>query len=131
MIYLANPDSHPDPAVRQARYEAVCRAAAKLIRLGYVVFSPIAHSLGMARHGLPVDWEFWERHDRRFLDACDESWVLRLDGWQESRGVQAEIGLARAMGKPVPMADDVVRIGDPGAATSMLPAPARPGDPEA
>jgi len=61
--------------------------------------TPIAHSHPIAQHGLPVDWGFWERHDRRLLAACDELWVLMLDGWQHSRGGQAEI--ARAAGKPV------------------------------
>ena len=101
MIYLASPYSHPDAAVRQQRFEAACRAAAELIRQGYVVFSPIAHSHGIAQHGLPLDWGYWERHDRRLLAACDELWVLSLDGWHESRGVQAEIAIARAAGKPV------------------------------
>lgn len=101
MIYLASPYSHPEPAVRQERFEAVCRAAAELIRQGYVVFSPIAHSHGIAQHGLPLDWGYWERHDRRLLAACDELWVLMLDGWEDSRGVQAEVAIAQAMGKPV------------------------------
>lgn len=101
MIYLASPYSHPDAAVRQQRFESACRAAAELIRRGHVVFSPIAHSHSIAQHGLPVDWRFWEAQDRRLLAACDELWVLTLDGWRESRGVQAEIAIARAAGKPV------------------------------
>jgi len=101
MIYLASPYSHPDAAVRQRRYEAACRAAAELIRRGHVVFSPIAHGHAIAQHGLPMDWGFGERQDRRLLAACDELWVLKLDGWEHSRGVQAEIAIARAAGKPV------------------------------
>ncbi len=101
MIYLASPYSHPDAAVRQQRFEAACRVAAELIRRGHVVFSPIAHSHSIAQHGLPMDWGFWEAQDRRLLAACDELWVLKLDGWQHSRGVQAEIAIVRALGKPV------------------------------
>jgi hypothetical protein len=71
--------------VRQERFEAVCRAAAVLSRRGHVVFWPIAHSHGIGQQGQPGDWNFWERHDRRLLAACDELWVLTLDGWQESR----------------------------------------------
>lgn len=101
LAYLASPYTHPDRAVRQARFEAACRAAAALIRRGHVVFSPIAHSHCIARHGLPLDWGFWEGQDRRLLAACDELWVLQLDGWEHSRGVLAEIAIARALGKPV------------------------------
>ena len=101
LIYLASPYSHQSVAVRRARVRSICRAAAALIRCGYVVFSPVAHSHGISQHGLPVTWEFWEHQDRRFLTLCDELWVLQLEGWRQSRGVQAEIALACSMGKPV------------------------------
>jgi len=101
LVYLASPYSHPDPAIRQARYQAACRAAAWLIGQGHLVFSPIAHSHGIAQQGLPGDWEFWQRHDRRMLEACDRLVVLTLPGWRESRGVQAEVAIARKLGKPV------------------------------
>ena len=101
MIYLASPYSHTDLCVREARYDAACCAAAKLIAQGHVVFSPVAHSHGIVRYGLPVDWNFWERQDRRFVEMCDELWALKLDGWHESIGVQAEIDLALEIGKAV------------------------------
>jgi nucleoside 2-deoxyribosyltransferase len=101
VIYLCSPYSHPDSAVRQERFEAACRAAAELVRQGKTVYSAIVHSHAIAKYGLPLDWRFWERHDRRFLEICDEVVVLMLDGWRESVGVQAEIEIARALGKPV------------------------------
>ena len=42
-----------------------------------------------------------EPFDREHLERSDEAVVLVLDGWQESRGVQAEIRIARELGKPV------------------------------
>jgi len=101
MIYICSPYSHPDPAVREARFQAACRAAAELMRRGNIVFSPIAHSHGIAQYGLPKDWQFWEPHDLQHLAVCREVVVLKLDGWQQSQGVQAEIAMARALGKPV------------------------------
>jgi nucleoside 2-deoxyribosyltransferase len=101
MIYLASPYSHPDPAVREERYRAACRAAAALLLAGQPVFSPIAHSHWIAEHGLPYAWSFWEPLDRWFLERCDEVVVLTLDGWNESVGVQAEIRIAAECGKPV------------------------------
>ncbi len=79
MIYLASPYTHPDPAVRQARFEAACRAAAAMIRAGKTVFSPVVHSHPLTQYGLPFDWRAWSKHDRRFLEACDELVVLTLD----------------------------------------------------
>jgi len=101
LIYLCSPYTHPDGAVRQARFEAACRAAATLIRQGKIVFSPIAHSHAICRYGLPLDWRFWRRHDLALLALCDEVVVLKLDGWQQSVGVRAEIAAARTLGKPV------------------------------
>ena len=107
MIYLASPYSHPDQAVERQRFDAVCQAAAALMRRGLAVFSPIAHSHAIARFGLPTDWAFWQRYDRAFLAWCDELWVLTLPGWEQSAGVRAEMEIAREMGKPVRLIDPV------------------------
>lgn len=101
MIYLASPYSHPDPAVREHRYRAASQATAALLHADLVVFSPIAHSHALVEYGLPTGWAFWEHFDRAHLERCDLLVVLMLEGWKTSVGVQAEIGLAREMGKPV------------------------------
>ncbi|MEX0937329.1 MAG: DUF1937 family protein [Pirellulales bacterium] len=101
MIYLASPYSHDDANVREARYEAACRAVASLLRSGCFAYSPIVHSHPLAAYGLPTDWKFWESIDRRHLSHCDELAVLTLDGWTTSVGVQAEIRIAHEYGKPV------------------------------
>ena len=66
-----------------------------------LVLSPVVHSAPIAKHGLPTDWSFWERLDRRLLQMCDEVLVLVLSGWRESTGVQAEIRIAGELGKAV------------------------------
>ena len=101
MIYLASPYTHPDPSVREARFDAACLATAELVRAGHVVFSPIVHGHPLVRFDLPIEWDYWERIDRVHLQHCDEMVVLMLDGWRESRGVQAEIGLAIEMDLPI------------------------------
>lgn len=101
MIYLASPYTHSDPSVREARFDAACLATAELMRAGHVVFSPIVHAHPLVRFDLPTGWDYWERIDREHLRRCDEVVVLMLDGWRESRGVQAEIGLAKEMELPI------------------------------
>ena len=112
IVYLASPFTHKDTAVREARYQAACRQAAEMMRCGIVVFSPIAHSVAIAAHGLPIEWAFWEKYDRAFLEMCDEVWVLMLDGWKTSVGVQAEIAMAMALGKQVVFVEPDGRITD-------------------
>lgn len=108
LLYLAAPYSDPDPRVRQRRFEAVCQHAAALIRSGALLFSPLSHSHPIATYGVPVDWSYWEDFDSRLLATCDELAVLRLDGWRESVGVQAEIDLALDMGLPIRFLDPMV-----------------------
>jgi len=94
LIYLASPYSHPDEAVRHERYEHACRAAARIMERGHVVFSPIAHSHSVAAHlpeTLLMDHEFWMKQCLPMVECCHELWVLDIDGHATSRGVRAEI----------------------------------------
>jgi hypothetical protein len=102
MIYLAVPYSHDDPAVREQRFKAVSKAAHTLMQDGKLVFSPINHSHYLAEtYKMPAGWEYWEKFDRKILSICDEFYVLCLDGWEESVGVQAEIRVAKQLRIPV------------------------------
>ena len=96
LIYLASPYSHDDAAVRQSRYEAVCRAAGSMIARGLDVYSPIAHSHGIAEHSehANTSWQDWERLDLAMLCRSDALVVLMLDGWSVSVGVRAELQFA-------------------------------------
>ncbi len=101
MIYIASPYSNPDPAVREQRFQAACGVAARLLRDGQQVYSPVVHGHPLVGYGLSAEWSFWEPHDRPHLEHCDEVVVLTLDGWRDSVGVQAELAHAEALGKPV------------------------------
>lgn len=102
LVYLATPYSHPDPTVRERRFQVVNRAAANLMRKGLHVFSPISHTHPIALAGdLPKGWDYWQAYDRTMLRACGKVVVLMQEGWRESVGVQGEIAIAREMGLPV------------------------------
>lgn len=102
MRYLASPYSHVDPTIKEARYQAVCRAAAKLVAQGMHVLSPVAASHGLHVHGgLDMRWDFWKDYDRELIGMCDGLIVVTMDGWQESVGVKAEIEIARELGLPI------------------------------
>ena len=101
MIYLASPYSHPYAAVREARYRAACEKAAAMMRDGLRVYSPIVHSHPLAVLGLPGDWDFWAEHNTAMLERSSSVCVLTLPGWEESRGIAAEVEIARALHLPV------------------------------
>ena len=59
VIYIASLYTHPDPAVRQRRFEDVCHYVAERMLRGAVVYCPIAHSHPITeRFNLPVTWDF-------------------------------------------------------------------------
>ncbi|MCH8135215.1 MAG: DUF1937 family protein [Proteobacteria bacterium] len=104
LIYLASPHSHPDRKIRQQRHDDVCKFAADLMKRGFQVFCPIAHSHNIAillDDPAVFDFEYWVEFDFKMIKLCDELYVAQLDGWQESRGVQAEIEYAKALGMKI------------------------------
>jgi hypothetical protein len=107
VIYLATPYSHPDLNVMEARFKRACELSAKLMSAGMIIFCPIAHTHPIAVVGeLPRGWEFWNKFDHEFIQASEKVIVARMDGWLESKGVQAEIKIANELGKPVEYWDE-------------------------
>lgn len=99
LVYLACPYSHPDRAVRVARFDMVNRMASELMRRGLKIFSPISHTHPIAEAGaLPLGWDYWHEYDHAFLSASHKLIVLMLDGWEKSSGVIGEILIAKNLG---------------------------------
>lgn len=102
LIYLASPYSHPNLAVREARFQAVCRVAGEMMQAGLFVYSPIAHTHPIAEVcDLPLGCDFWYQYDRVMLSRCQCMVVLMLDGWTESTGIKGELAIAEELGIPV------------------------------
>ena len=100
--YLASPYTHPDPEIRLKRYEASCKAAAKLMKKGYAIFAPIAHSHPIEAHfDKPEGFDFWMAQDLPILQGADRLIVLTLPGWKKSKGVAREIQEAEEIGMPI------------------------------
>ena len=101
LVYLASPYSHKDLQVMTARYHAACAAAAKLMTKNTAIFAPIAHSHPISDYmdeEKRTDFDFWMAQDLPVLCHCDEVWVLKLEGWEKSRGVTREIQVATSVG---------------------------------
>ena len=106
MIYLASPYSRC-PLGHEAAFTYAAIKIAELYRGGVDAFSPIVHTHPVAKHGglNNVDHEFWMRRDRWFMERCDSLLVMRLPGWDTSRGVQEEIDFFNDCAKPVCFCD--------------------------
>jgi hypothetical protein len=104
LIYLSSPHSHPDPMVREIRYQQVMKATAQLIRDGRLVYSPIVHTHEMGKvYAFPKVFDFYAQLDYAWIERVNEVWVLMIEGWDESDGVRAEIQRASKIGKVIQM----------------------------
>lgn len=102
MIYLATPYTDPDPAEMEGRFDCACRIAGRLMASGLLIFSPVAHTHPIAvRCNLPRGFDFWERYDRAMLEAASKLVVVKLPGWDRSKGIAVEIKIAEQLGIPV------------------------------
>jgi hypothetical protein len=100
--YLAAPYSHENSDIMESRFNLINMAAASLLKSGHHIYSPISHCHQMAKdNDMPKEFDFWRKFDTAMISVCSELLVLRLPGWKESAGVQAEIKIAKDLGIPV------------------------------
>lgn len=103
MIYLCSVYSTgADADLMHRRYEYVNKRTAEFLKEGITIFSPIAHCHPIAiKHDMPRDWDFWQKHDMKYIDASDELWVLMMPHYEHSKGINAEIQYAHSIRKLV------------------------------
>jgi hypothetical protein len=115
-IYLATPYTHLDPNYVERRFVMACEIAGELMKMGYIVFCPIAHThpIAVANPDMPrFDPDYWIEFDRFFLAACDIMVIADImDGWKESRGIAKEIVIAKDLGKEVRMVSELLGEGE-------------------
>jgi len=100
LIYLASPYTSKSQALTKLRVELVVHAVAGLLKKGALVFSPIVNSHCVDAY-LGTCPELWYAIDTKYMDRCDELWVLMLPGWERSAGIKKEIEYAKQKGMPI------------------------------
>lgn len=113
MIYLASPFTYKSKGISMKvrfyreylRYREVSKSAAILQhRYKVVIFPPITISYQFKElypKKFGTTFKDWKDIDICAIDHCDEIWVLMMDGWKESVGVQAEIKHAKKNKIPI------------------------------
>ena len=101
LVYLACPYSDPDPNIKQQRYMMANKVAAELLSQGILIFSPLTYSITLSQAGCHQGWVNWKDFDLKMLSKCDRLLVLKLPGWESSRGVAEEITHAKELGLPI------------------------------
>lgn len=126
MIYLASPYSHTGSGTedekaqtRERRYRQTMFAQKSLFNFGYPVFATIVHNHVTTKHyKLPSDFGYWQRYNHHMIDLSRAVFILQLEGWEKSSGVQDEIDYANSKAIPVyaiPVIydDDTIRLDIP------------------
>ena len=102
LIYIASPYSHDDPKIVEDNFWRVSNYCAAAVSNGEVVMSPITYGHTLLEFkDMPSSWEFWTEFCLSILVKCDKLRVLKMDGWEDSKGVEAEISFAKDHGIPV------------------------------
>lgn len=110
VVYLAGPYTHESPEV-QATRRMVFSHMAGLILLkekDIAIIDPITMSAAIVdRHPEAFNGKFdcWEKVDYELIRRADEVYVMAIDGYKQSKGVQAEIKFAKSIGTPVRFID--------------------------
>lgn len=105
MYYVASPYTAKEGTpfertkLQQKRFNAVNKAIGRLNDIyEYAFIGPITQSHITVKHQKNKNTTFanWAKKDFTYISRCDGLWVLMLDGWRESTGVQEEIKFAKA-----------------------------------
>jgi hypothetical protein len=73
---------------------------------GEYTITGLVHHYACQEHAdLGTDWNFWKNFCVEFLRKFDKLVVLKIEGWDKSRGVAAEIELASILNIPIEFID--------------------------
>ena len=101
-IYLGSPYSDKSKLVQHTRYLQVSKVVADMLCSGIHVYSPIVHCHELAkRFRLPGDFNFWCEYNYAMLERAAAFHLLELEGWNDSRGLKAEIKFATRCAIPI------------------------------
>ena len=103
--YLA----HPYSGDHLKNFKKVNIIAAKLIKQGIMIYSPISHTHPIAYDGKldPDDHDLWLKLDRQFMEHCEG--LILCDGWEFSFGCRFEYNYFKDRDKPIHYIEKLLR----------------------
>jgi NTP pyrophosphatase (non-canonical NTP hydrolase) len=101
LAYLACPYAHADPSVMKKRHFIANLVASELVSQGICVYSPLTHDIPLNELGIGGNWEFWKKHNHKMVSCCNKLILLKVEGWENSKGVAGELACARSLNIPI------------------------------
>lgn len=101
--YLAFPYSSNDKELEERRLATSIDASRFLMEKGFIVHNPLCATLPLSTDDNKYDNGFWVgKVDDSYIRFWAEVLiVLQIPGWDESKGVKAEMRIAMLSGKPI------------------------------
>jgi len=114
LYYFAHPYTSKDKRAEKANFNLCCIRTAKLIEMGYYVYSPIAHTHPIHRAWPPFieqdERDLWINLDNLIIHKTDFAGIILAPGWEKSRGCCEEKAMFKLMNKPILLYGDLVQI---------------------
>ena len=119
LYYFAHPYTVKDaagvyvPEGEEANFRICCYRAGELLRRGYNVYSPIAHTHPIHVHTPDFlaghEHKIWYALDDEFIALARWNGIILAPGWENSWGCRHERELFEARGLPVLLYADLVK----------------------
>lgn len=98
-VIVVGPFNTTDVELKKNRVHTIATYCAKIFHEGMIPVSALLSGLAFAEHAeLPTDTMTWANFSKQYVKGCDEMHVLKLDGYDTSRGVLLEIEEANRLG---------------------------------
>ena len=97
-----------------ANFRLCCIRSAKLIEMGYLIFSPVSHT-----HPIHINWpnfvgkqvhEMWYEFDNHFIRGIPFKGIILAPQWRESKGCCGEKALFEELGREVRYYGDIACV---------------------
>ena len=119
--YFAHPYTCKDAegnrvtAAEDANFAICCIRSGELLRRGYNIYSPIAHTHPIHRMSMELlmrpDDGMWYRLDNEFIAKTRWAGIILAPGWDESKGCIAECGQFVARRLLIKCYEDIMQEG--------------------
>lgn len=103
MIYVASPYSHPDPLTRKTRFLLAQDFVIHCMEtMNVIPFSPIVYGHELAiKYDIPTDAQYWLVFNTNMMRRSECMFMLKIDGWNTSKGMELELKIAKLLQIPI------------------------------
>ena len=93
--------AHPYTGDEEGNFNLCCSRSAELIKRGWLVYSPIAHTHPIHRAWLGTRNVDWYEFDNAFIRIIPFAGIILAPGWRDSEGCVKERELFKSLNREI------------------------------